>query len=118
MAAKSGRNLGDIFSSTTPATSKKKIGQAEAAVAKYLAPMEAEAVQKVTTFFTQDQLDYLDGQSREIKRNTGKSLKRTTILRALVQGLMMESVNLGTYGSEEALAEAFSKRMPLKGGKL
>jgi hypothetical protein len=77
-----------------------------------------EAVIKTTTFFTQDQLDYLDEQSREIKRTSKKSVKRTSILRALVQGMMKEQVNLGACGSEEDLAEAFRKRMPLKGGKL
>lgn len=114
MAAKNGRSLGDIFTSTTAKTmpDPKK-------TAKWVSDqLGDEAVIKTTTFFTQDQLDYLDDQTREIKRHSKKTLKRTTILRALVQGLMKENVNLGACGSEEDLAEAFRKRMPLKGGKL
>lgn len=114
---KSARSLGDIFTSTSPAT------PAAATKDKFVKWATDELVQesdlvKTTTFFTQDQLDYLDEQTREIRRATKKTMKRTPILRGLVQGLLQAKVNLQDCGSVEALAEAIQKRMPLKGGKL
>ena len=114
MAVKSGRTLGDIFTSTAPKAAPAPAKGAKPAVSQG----GSGEVFKVTTFFTQDQLDYLDDQSKEIKRNTRATLKRTTILRALVQGFMLENVNLGACATEAALAEAVRKRMPLKGGRI
>lgn len=116
MTAKNGRSLGDIFTSTTKKPTAKTLDQAAAAAGKFSTP--GDEVLKVTMFLTQDQLDYLDDQTREIKRNSKGTMKRTTILRGLVQGLMMEGVNLGKCATEEDLAEAVRKRMPLKGGLL
>ncbi len=114
MAAKSGRSLGDIFSSTSPVSkaAQKKIAEVRKEIEG------GPEVLKVTMFLTQDQLDYLDDQTREIRRNTKATMKRTTILRGILDGMRLESVNLGKYGSEEDLAEAVRKRMPLKGGFL
>lgn len=109
---KNGRSLGDIFTATAPpaaaAPSKKMIDQL----------VEDAGLVKTTTFFTQDQLDYLDEQTREIRRTTKKTMKRTPILRGLVQGLMEAQVSLQDYGTIADLAEAIRQRMPLKGGKL
>ncbi len=107
MAAKSGRNLGDIFSSTTGGRTVGKTAALEKEVNQRAAAVDADEVIKTTTFFTQDQLDYLDGQTREIRRFNKTTIKRTTILRAMVQAFMESKVNIGRNASEAELVMAF-----------
>lgn len=111
MASKKGRSLGDIFTATAPAKGKSAI-KGESVDNIYT----DDDLVKASTYFTQDQLDYLDEQSREIRRHTKVTLKRTTILRGIVQGMMDAQANLGKCSSEKALAAAVEARMPLKGG--
>lgn len=113
MPAKKPRALGDIFSSTSKAPTKP-VGQAVTAADGFT----EDAVVKTTLFLTQDQLDYLDDQTREIKRGSKVTLKRSAIVRALVDGLRLENVSLGACESEKGLADAVRKRMPLKGGRI
>lgn len=101
---KSGRTLGDIFTATSPKPARVEEG-------------ESLDVVKTTLFFTQDQLDYLDEQTREIRKATKKTLKRTAILRAIVQALQDFQVDLSGCATEKELTQAIKKCMPIKGGK-
>ena len=113
MASKKGRSLGDIFTATTPAKAESAfMGESVDNI------FTDDDMVKISAYFTQDQLDYLDEQTREIRRNHKVTLRRTTILRGIVQGMMEEKANLGACASEKALAAAMQARMPLKGGRL
>lgn len=106
---KSGRNLGDIFTSTA----SKMVGQT---ITSHVMD-ETPAVVKTTIFFTQDQLDYLDEQTRGIRKASKKTLKRTALLRAVVQALADLQVDLSACSTEAALTQGIKKCMPIKGGK-
>lgn len=102
---KSAKSMADIFTST------------ERPAAAAAPAAEEEAYVKTSCFFSPDQLVYLDGQTGEIRKASRKALKRTAILRAIVQAFADYQVDLSACSTEAELTMALKKCIPIIKGK-
>ncbi len=66
---------------------------------------------KLTVILPPDQVNFLDRLAMEIRSKTGKKMKRTEIIRALVAALMGSGIDLSTYRTEEDIAGAIQERL-------
>jgi len=66
---------------------------------------------KLTVILPPGQVDFLDHLALEIRSKTGKKMKRTEIIRALIAGLQGSGMDLSTFGTEEDIAAAIQERL-------
>jgi len=122
-----GKKDKDIFSSTTsspkkkPATPKpKKVSAKKSAKAKAKAPQTkappavanwSSQENKVTVILSPDHVTFLDKLSLEIRVNTGAKIRRSEIIRALVEACKRSRLPLTHQDSEQAIAGAILKKL-------
>ena len=86
---KVGKTPDDIFASTA---TKPNRGRPS---------LHQEDWTKVTTSLLNRQVVFLDGISNDIRANSGKVVKRTAIIRALIDALELSEINLTEVTSED-----------------
>jgi len=77
-------------------------------------PAGTSVENKLTVILPPGQVDFLDRLALEIRSKTGKKMKRTEIIRALVAGLQGSQLDLSTFGTEEDIAGAILDRLKVK----
>lgn len=70
-----------------------------------------EATAKVTVLLTPSQIDFLDELCLSIRKHSGRSLRRTEVVRALVEALRSMNIDLRNVDSEEQLHDAILHRL-------
>lgn len=63
------------------------------------------SLQRVSAFLNDQQIEFLDGLSRQMKFSGGCKLPRTKILRAMLSAFMEMQVDVSGVGSESELKE-------------
>ena len=86
---KVGKTPDDIFASTATKPNRGR------------PPLHQEDWTKVTTSLLNRQVVFLDGISNDIRANSGKVVKRTAIIRALIDALELSNINLTGVTSED-----------------
>ena len=86
---KVGKTPDDIFASTATKPNRGR------------PPLHQEDWTKVTTSLLNRQVVFLDGVSNDIRANSGKVVKRTAIIRALIDALELSDINLTEVTSED-----------------
>tara|TARA_B100000745_G_scaffold219957_1_gene146519 strand:- start:1557 stop:1913 length:357 start_codon:yes stop_codon:yes gene_type:complete len=86
---KVGKTPDDIFASTATKPNRGR------------PPLHQEDWTKVTTSLLNRQVVFLDGISNDIRANSGKVVKRTAIIRALIDALELSEINLTEVTSED-----------------
>lgn len=107
MKARTGKRAADIFSpvAAAPASSRAVVGPGR----------HAEPYTKATVVLFNRQTMFLDELAWNIRKNTGQTIARAEIIRALVDALEASGIDATGEGSEAALRELFTAR--LTGGK-
>ncbi len=86
---KVGKTPDDIFASTATKPNRGR------------PPLHQENWTKVTTSLLNRQVVFLDGVSNDIRANSGKVVKRTAIIRALIDALELSDIDLTEVTSED-----------------
>ena len=86
---KVGKTPDDIFASTATKPNRGR------------PPLHQEDWTKVTTSLLNRQVVFLDGVSNDIRANSGKVVKRTAIIRALIDALELSDIDLTEVTSED-----------------
>ena len=86
---KVGKTPDDIFASTATKPNRGR------------PPLHQEDWTKVTTSLLNRQVVFLDGISNDIRANSGKVVKRTAIIRALIDALELSDIDLTEVTSED-----------------
>jgi len=86
---KVGKTPDDIFASTATKPNRGR------------PPLHQEDWTKVTTSLLNRQVVFLDGIANDIRANSGKVVKRTAIIRALIDALELSNINLTGVTSED-----------------
>ena len=73
--------------------------------------------EKVTTILYLDQIDFLDDLTRDIKRATGAKVRRSEIIRAMIEATRAAGVNIGPGGAIESKTDLGAALMALLSGK-
>jgi hypothetical protein len=74
-------------------------------------PAGTSVENKLTVILPPGQVDFLDRLALEIRSKTGKKMKRTEIIRALIAGLQGSGMDLSGFGTEEVIAGAIQERL-------
>lgn len=118
-----GKGPKDLFTSTVkPAVAKSVRPPAkpvlrpavEKAEGRGRPPVHEEPWKKITTVLFDRQVVYLDRISNDIRAKTGAIIKRTEIIRALVDALAESDLDLTTTISEAEVKSVLAKKL---GGK-
>ena len=94
-----------IFASTT---TKPGAPPAEAAAA---GPVTPSIENKLTVIIPPDQVAFLDRLCMDIRANTRSKIRRTEVIRALIEGVRASGIDLTAYGTEADIAAAVGKRL-------
>ena len=118
MPGKLGKSAADLFRKTEtrkpveqPAAAPKgseepKTDRREAAAAN------EQATAKVTFLLTPSQTTFLDELCLAVKKQSGRGMRRTEVVRALIDVLRRLDINLDGVDSEEQLRERILERFP------
>ncbi len=66
---------------------------------------------KLTVILPPGQVDYMDRLALDIRSKTGKKIKRTEIIRAIIAGVMASGMDLSGLGTEDDIAAAIRDRL-------
>lgn len=66
---------------------------------------------KLTVILPPGQVDHLDRLALDIRGKTGKKVKRTELIRAIIAGVMASGMDLSTLGTEDDIAAAVRDRL-------
>lgn len=120
MPPKLGKGTEDLFKKTEPAKPERKPGPKAARPPKNAAPKpapkqpaapEGEPTEKVTVLLTPSQITLLDELCLAVRKQSGRALRRTEVVRALIEALRDLELNLNNVDSEGKLRDAILKRL-------
>lgn len=96
-----------IFKST-----KAEKAQMEKVLDALIRPTAGTSVEnKLTVILPPGQVDHLDRLALDIRGKTGKKIKRTEIIRAIIAGVMASGMDISTLGTEDDIAAAIRDRL-------
>lgn len=117
-----GKGPKDLFTSTTkpvagsvrPPAKPALLPAVEKAEGRGRPPVHEEPWKKITTVLFNHQVVYLDRLSNDIRAKTGAVVRRTEIIRALVDALAESDLDLTTTTSEAEIKSVLAKKLVAK----
>lgn len=117
-----GKGPKDLFTSTTKPAARRVRPPAKPALLPAVEktegrgrpPVHEEPWKKITTVLFNRQVVYLDRLSNDIRAKTGAVVRRTEIIRALVDALAESDLDLTTTTSEAEVKNVLAKKLVAK----
>jgi hypothetical protein len=114
MKKRTGKGSQDIFAATSPAhkdvSERQTNGEDKASISNKMRspgrpPIHTEDWKKVTVVLLERQIVFLDRLALDIRQNTGVSIRRAEIIRALIDALEKSDIDPKNVSSESKLRD-------------